>query len=73
MARQASTITTQRLVFELKAARQDECDHEFDKRLAIAKELSVGRCIVQIHGAGAVVPRPGGRCTHMLPSGHQVA
>src|SRR5262245_26184252 len=46
VAGQASTTTTHRLVFELKAARQDECDHEFDKRLAIAQVIlrSDGRC-----------------------------
>src|SRR5262249_4176044 len=42
VARQRSATTTHRLVFELKAEGQDACDHAFDKRLAIAKELKVG-------------------------------
>jgi hypothetical protein len=42
VARQASATSTHRLVFELKADRQEEGEHEFDKRLAIAQELKVG-------------------------------
>jgi hypothetical protein len=41
-------------VFELKAARQDEGEHEFGKRLAIAHELTVGRFILKINSGGAV-------------------
>ena len=31
---EAPATTTGRLMFQLKAEGQDECDHEFDKRLA---------------------------------------
>src|SRR5262244_1919422 len=54
VACQASPTSTHRLVFELKAARQDEGEHAFDKRPAIAQELKVGRFIVEINSDGAV-------------------
>ena len=56
-----STTTTHRLVFELKAKRQDACDHAFDKRLAIAQELQVGRFILKIHSDGAIFAGLAGR------------
>ena len=42
VTRQAFSAATARLVFELKAQGQEESHDEFDKRLAIAKELTVG-------------------------------
>jgi hypothetical protein len=41
VARQAPVTTTRRLVFELKAKRQDEGEDTFDKRLAATKELKI--------------------------------
>jgi hypothetical protein len=38
VARQAPATATRRLVFELKAQRQDEGEDTFDKRLAVTKE-----------------------------------
>jgi hypothetical protein len=66
-----STATT-RLVCELKAERQDECDHEFDKRLAIAQELKVGRFILKINSDGAICTGLAGRVLHGSSSGQMV-
>jgi hypothetical protein len=41
VAGQAPALAATGLVEELKAEREDECDHAFDKRLAIAQELKV--------------------------------
>src|SRR5262245_27932575 len=54
MARQASATATSGLVFEQKAEGQDEGDHEFDKGLAIAKQLKVGRFMLKINRDGPV-------------------
>ena len=72
VARQAPASLTGRLVGELKAEGQEKGEDEFDKRLAVVKELKVGRFIVEIDGDGAVVPRPCGRCAHVSPLCHQV-
>ena len=58
MTRQAPATATGGLVGELKAQGEDT----FDKRFAVAKELNVGRFIVEIDGDGAVVPRLCGCC-----------
>src|SRR6516162_6593339 len=73
VARQASATTTHRLVFQLKAKGQDKCDHKFDKCLAIAKQLKVGRFILKINRDGAVFAGPFGCYTHVSPPGHQVS
>jgi hypothetical protein len=44
-------------VFELQADGQEEGQHPFEKRLSIAKQVIVGRFIVEIDGDGAVLPR----------------
>jgi hypothetical protein len=67
MAGQAPAAATGRLLFELKATGEEKGEDEFDKRLAIVKELKVGRVIVEIDGDGAVVPHPCGGCAHVLP------
>src|SRR5215470_434360 len=72
VAGQASTTTTHRFVFELKAARQDEGEHAFDKRLAIAQELNVGRFMLKIHRDGAVFAALAGRLVHGSSSGQMV-
>jgi hypothetical protein len=74
MAGQAPAAATGRLMFELKAKGEEKGEDEFDKRLAIVKELKVGRFIVEIDGHGAVVPRPCGCFAHVWsPPGHQVS
>ena len=72
MAGQASTTSTHRLVFELKAARQDEGDHAFDKRLAIAQELKGGRFMLKINSDGAVFAGLAGRILPGSSSGQMV-
>ena len=54
VARQAPAAATGRLVCELKAKGQEEGEDTFDKRLAIAKQLKVGRFILEIDGDGTV-------------------
>jgi hypothetical protein len=73
VAGQAPVAATGRLMFELKAKGEEKGEDEFDKRLAVVKELKVGRFIVEIDGDGAVVPHPCGSCAHVLPPDHQVA
>ena len=54
VARQAAASATGRLVLELKAKGQEKGEDELDKRLAVVKELNIGRFIVEIDGDGAV-------------------
>ena len=58
---------------ELKAQGQEESHNEFDKRLAVAKQLKVRRFILKIDGDGPVFSRRFGRCAHVSPPGHQVS
>jgi len=55
VARQAPTAATGRLMLELKAKGEEKGKDELDKRLAVVKELTVGRFIVEIDGDGAVI------------------
>ena len=64
---QASTAVTCGLVCELKAQGEEKGHHAFDKGLAIAQELQVGRFVVKINGDGAVVPYPFARLSHVSP------
>jgi hypothetical protein len=73
VAGQAPAATTSRLVGELKAKGQEKGQDAFDKGFAVAKELPVGRFIVEIDSDGAVVPRPHSGLGHVSPPGHQVA
>ena len=73
MAGQAPPAVTGRLVCELKAEGQEEGEHTFDKRLAVAKQLKVGRFVPKIDSDGAVFSRRLGRCAHVLPLCHQVS
>jgi len=60
-------------VFQLKAEGQEERQHQFDKRLAVAKQLKVGRFILEINSDGPVFASRFGRCAHVLPPGYQVS
>jgi hypothetical protein len=62
MPRQAPASMTGRLVCELKAQGEEKGDHQCDKRLAVVKQLNVGRFIVEIDGDGVVVSRLCGCC-----------
>src|SRR5262245_10118922 len=50
----ASAAATGRFVFQLKAERQEECHHEFDKRLAVAQKLKVCCFVLKIDSDGPV-------------------
>jgi hypothetical protein len=53
-------------VFQLKPDGQDESHHQFDKGLAVAKQLKVGRFIMEIDGDSAVLPRLCGCCAQCV-------
>jgi hypothetical protein len=55
MAREASTATTSRFVFPLKAQGEEQGEDAFEKRLAIAQELIMGRCVLKVDRNGPVV------------------
>ncbi len=57
VARQTPASLAGVLMCELKADGQDKSEHPFEERLAIVKQVSVGRFIVEIDGDGAVVSR----------------
>jgi hypothetical protein len=67
---QAPAAATGRLMLELKAKGEEKGEDEFDKRLAVIKELKVGHFIVEIDGDGAVFSSRFGRCAHVSPPGH---
>ena len=71
VAGQAPTAATRGLVGELKAERQDEGQHTFEKRLPIAQELKVGRFVLKIDGDGPVCAWLFGCVTH-VPPGYRV-
>jgi hypothetical protein len=54
VACQVPVAATGGLVGELKAQGQEKGEHAFDKCLPIAKELKVGRFIVEIDGDGPI-------------------
>ena len=72
VARQAPTAVTGRLVEELKAEGEKEREYEFNKGLAVAKQLQVGRFVSKIDGDGPVFAGPFGGCAHVSPLCHQV-
>src|SRR5262245_25234661 len=71
VAGQAPPAATRGLVCELKAERQDEGQHTFEKRLPIAQELKVGRFVLKIDGDGPVCAWLFGCVTH-VPPGYRV-
>jgi hypothetical protein len=50
VARQAPAAATGCLVFELQAEGQEEGQHTFEKRLAVAQQLKVSRFVLKIDG-----------------------
>jgi hypothetical protein len=69
VARQAPTTAASRLVFELKADREDESKDKLDKRLGVAQERNVGRLIVEVDSDGAVLTRWFGELSHVSSLG----
>jgi hypothetical protein len=73
VARQAPAAATGRLMPELKAQGQHEGHDTFEKRLAIAKQLKVGRFVSKIDGDRAVFSGRFGRYAYVSPLCHQVS
>jgi len=73
MACQAPSPATGRLVLELKTEGEKERQDTFEKRLAVAKQLKVGRFVLKIHGDGPVFAGLAGGGSHGSPSSHQVS
>jgi hypothetical protein len=67
VARQAPAAVTGRLGGTLKAQGQEKGEGTFDKRLAVAQQLHVGRFVVKIDGDGPVLPCPFTRSPHVAP------
>jgi len=67
MPRQAPAAATGRLVFQLKAHGQEEGEHALEKRLPIAKQLTVGRFVLKIDSDGAVFTGRVGCSSHGHP------
>lgn len=72
VARQAPATATGRLVFQLKPDGEDERQHQFNKGLAVAKELKVGRLILEIDGDGSVFAGLTSCVSHGSSSGQMV-
>src|SRR5215470_18424979 len=73
VARQAPAAVTRRLVCELKAEGQEKGKDAFDKRLAIAQELKVGRFILKINSDSPVFAWLFRSASHGSPPGQQVS
>jgi len=73
VARQGPAAATGRLVLGLKPEGHDERQHQFDKRLAVAQQLNVGRFVLKINGGSPVFSRRFGRYAHVSPLYHQVS
>ena len=67
VACQAPTALTSCLVCELKAKGQDKSHHQFNKGLAVAKQLNVGRFVSKIDSDGPVFAGPFGCVLHVSP------
>jgi hypothetical protein len=73
VARQAPTAVTGRLVLELKPEREDERHHQFEKRLAVTKQLHIGCFVLKIDNDSPVFSHRFGRCAHVSPLCRQVS
>jgi hypothetical protein len=73
VARQAPSPATGCLVCELKAEGEEKSAHELEKRLALAKQVRVGRFGLKIDGDGAIFSCRFGGCVHGSPLCHQVS
>src|SRR5215467_5408814 len=68
VARQAPSSAAGRLVFQLKTQGHYEGQDTFEKRLAIAKQLEVGRFAPEIDGDSTVFAGLAGSVAHGHPS-----
>jgi hypothetical protein len=69
VARPAPAAVTRRLMCELKAEGQEKGKDAFDKRLAVAQQLKVGRFILEINGESPVFTGLASGVTHGSSSG----
>src|SRR5262249_58542916 len=69
MAREASTATTGRFVFQLKAKGEEKGEDAFDKRFAITQELIIGRFVLKVDSNGPVCTALADGVTHGSSSG----
>jgi hypothetical protein len=69
---QAPSPITGRLVFQLKAEGEEERQHPFEKRLAVAKQLKVGRFMLKIDRDGPIFAGLAGFVSHGSPSSQMV-
>jgi hypothetical protein len=67
VAGEAPATTTGGLMFELKTKGQEKGEHAFDKRLAVAKQLNIGRFVLEIDGDGPVFASLAGCSSHGHP------
>ncbi len=67
VACQAPAAATGRLVCELQAEGEYERQHTFEKRLAVAQQLKVGRFVLKINGDGPVFASWFGGLAHVSP------
>jgi hypothetical protein len=57
---------------QLKAQGEDESDHQFDKGLAVVKQLQTGRFVLKIDGDSPVFTGRAGGGSHGSPSDQMV-
>src|SRR5215831_431677 len=69
---QTSTPTTGGFVFQLKAEGHHEGEDTFEERLAIVKQLHIGRFVLKIDGDGPVFASLAGGGSHGSSSGQMV-
>ena len=67
VARQAPAPATGGFVFQLKAEGQHEGEDTFEERLAIVKQLPVGRFVLEIDGDSPVFASLAGCGSHGHP------
>jgi hypothetical protein len=72
VARQAPAAMTGRLVFQLKAKREEAGEHELEKRLAITQQLKVGGFVLEINGDRPIFSALAGVFGHGSPLRHGV-
>ena len=72
MACQASSPAARRLMFQLKAQGHHEGQDTFEKRFAIAKQLTVGGFVLEIDGESPIFARLASGVAHRSPSGQMV-
>jgi hypothetical protein len=60
-------------MLELKAKSEEKGEDTFDKRLAVTKELEVGRFVLKIDSDGAVCTYRFGCFPHVSPPSPQVS